>query len=186
MGHIIGFDPSINCTGFSIFENNQLIDCGRFKNSGSYQKNRVVHKIPAPERINQMIRDIGDMISDYPEAEFVVEITSGKQAGRFKTNLQGLGTYAMLVGHVVRFLIDRHGEHRVHQYFENDWTRGCAKERRQQHCAHLYPLYAKHWLERDMVKVSKGRTKSGGDVSDAVMIVDYHINRGALSTPNSA
>lgn len=165
---LIALDPSITCTGYAVFMLNGLVECGRITTRAEYQRNKVRHKVPAHERIDELIRDLGGVFDRLPaSSEVVIEITSGKTSGRHGGGGAGLATYGMAVGHIVRYAIERFGEDRVHQVYENDWTRGKGgKDKRIAHCRYCYPMYAERFADMD----------TGGDIADAILLGDWWIN----------
>ena len=176
---LIPIDPSISCTGVAVFELDKLIRCARIKPKQQVQKDGVITKFTSWQKIDQIIEALDLLLSEHPGASFSIEITSGKTAGRFgNKKISGLGTYGMVVGQVVRWAIERVGPDRVHQFYENDWTRQGKKDRRQEHCRYTFPFYAEHWYEQDKIKHDKsGRYTGGGDVSDAIMLGDYTLQQ---------
>lgn len=171
-GTLISLDPSITCTGYAVFMVNGLVECGRITTKAAYQRNKVKHKIPAHERIDEVIRDLGELFDRFPaSAEIVIEITSGKTSSRHGGGGAGLATYGMAVGQIVRYAIERFGGERVHQVYENDWTRGKGgKDKRIAHCRYTYPMYAKRYAEVD----------AGGDIADAILLGEWWINNRAI------
>lgn len=168
---LIAIDPSIKCTGVARFETDGLSSCFHIKP----QQTRKGKTIPAHERIEDLICNLGvevsSIIHGYERVEFVVEITSGKTAGRLGKNVQGLATYGMAVGQVVRFFKEEYGRDSVHEVYENDWTRGKGnKEYRRWACRHAHPLYAEHAYEID----------KGGDIADAIMLGEWWLQRRRL------
>lgn len=165
---LISLDPSITCTGYAVFGLNGLQECGRIKTTTDFQRNKVKHKVPAHERIEELIGDLGEVFDRFPaSAEVVIEITSGKTSSRHGGGGAGLATYGMAVGQIVRYAIERFGENRVHQVYENDWTRGKGgKDKRVAHCRYSYPMYAKRFADID----------SGGDIADAILLGEWWLN----------
>ncbi len=131
-----------------------------------FSRNKLKTAVPTTHRIDELIHTLGDWLKLYPDAQFAIEITSGKTSSRHGGSGAGLGTYGMAVGHVARWAICNTSHDRVHQVYENDWTRGSKKERRKAHAEYAYPLYKENWSEKD----------KGGDISDAIMLGDYTMN----------
>lgn len=183
---LIPIDPSISCTGVAAMENGEPIRCAQIKPKTSFQKDKIKHTIPAHQRIEQIIEELAKFVYSFDRSDgkpiaFAIEITSGKTAKRFGSQrISGLGTYGMVVGQIVRWCIEEFGNDCVFQFYENDWTRGSTKERRQEHCRYAFPYYAEHWYEKDKIKAHKSGSKKGGDVSDAIMLGDYAIQKLAI------
>jgi hypothetical protein len=164
MTTLISIDPSITCTGVAMFRNGDFLEAWAIKP----KKISSGNKIPAHIRIDKIIERLSVIADHRLGAEFVVEITSGKTSSRHGGHGAGLGTYGMVVGQVVRHLIERHGAQRVHQVYENDWTRGKGgKDKRQAHCQYAYPLYAAQYAATD----------KGGDIADAILLGEYHMQQ---------
>jgi len=165
---LISIDPSITCTGIAVFNKScELIDGGLIKTKDRFTHDRVRYSVKSIDRIDELIAALGDWLTEYQDAQFSIEVTSGKTSSRHGGGGAGLGTYGMVVGHVARWAICKVGNDRVHQVYENDWTRGSKKDRRKTHAELTYPLYAQRWAAED----------KGGDLADAIGVGDYTMNQ---------
>lgn len=126
-------------------------------------------------RIKQLCADVRELVKDTQPSVIVIEVTSGKAAGRLNNRkVQGLGVYGMAVGAIWREAVwigrMRIGgpRLRVALVYENEWTQGEPKAKRHQRITMLLPEHAER-LTRD----------TGGDVTDAIGLGLWWIAREA-------
>ena len=102
------------------------------------------------DRIDDMVADVREMLGMFRPVLIVVEITSGKVAGRLqfdkdgqrKKNVQGQGVYGMAVGAVQQACMDWAKVHigvEVLRVKENVWTQKKSKQQRADGIHLLYP-----------------------------------------------
>lgn len=164
---LISIDPSIRCTGVALFDTScELVNGALIKPRTDYTRNKIKHTIPSIDRIDEIIRELDKWLSQHPDAQFAIEVTSGKTSGRHGGKGAGLGTYGMVVGQVARWAICNVGQDRVHQIYENDWTKGKKKIYRKPQAELSYPIYKEHWSAKD----------GGSDLADAILLGDYTMN----------
>ncbi len=157
---IIALDPSSTCTGYAVMESAEtLVSAGLLRPRSSDE---------AIERITSMACDLRELITECRPRKVVIEVTSGKVAGRHRQRSQGagLGVYGTAVGAMYAVSLIEMGwlRSRVVPIHENTWTHGVPKAQRQRHCAAAFPAYS---MADD----------PGADVADAIGLgCWYYVN----------
>lgn len=126
------------------------------------------------QRIVVLTSEAVRLVGEFNPAVVVIEITSGKVAGRHQGpgghRGAGMGVYGMAVGAIfqaVRELVS------VFPVTENDWTGGVPKGRRRRQIAAEWPQYREQFA-RD----------AGGDIADAIGLGVWFFTKGGnVETP---
>lgn len=153
---LLALDPSSTRTGYALM--NRSIRpgiCHEILEAGYLQPNRS--KDPAIERIRVMGDDLATLVKQETPRTIVIEITSGKVAGRLHGRASGLAVYGMAVG--VMFWIARLTEPAIEvvPVAENEWTGQRPKKKRQADIGWQFPEYS------DQMALD-----GGADIADAI------------------
>jgi len=144
---LLTLDPSSTCTGYALFTSGaELIDAGRLKPAKT---------LSAVDRIDQIVSDVQHLIAEEMPTCIVIEITTGKSAGRLTRKVQGLGVYGMAVGAIRQACRDAMGKENVTSIEENVWTNSIPKRKRLQLLRIALPEY-------------RAGKDPGGDAGDAI------------------
>ena len=146
--HIVSLDPSSIRTGYAVVASpGCLLEAGYF--SASPKDDPIA-------RILSQCQDLRELLYQRKPDAVVVEVSSGKIAGRFGAQkISGQAVYGMAVGAL--WCEARQGCAAVYTVRENVWTRRTPKRERQAQIAALYPQYAKS------IGIDRG-----ADVADAI------------------
>ena len=138
--NIAAFDPSSKITGACVLipEGSNL---PRLVSAWRIKPDKAT--APAIDRIDNMVEGVREILRTHKPSLIIVEITTGKVAGRFKgQKISGQGVYGMAVGAVQQTCMNwaamNHGVE-VIRVRENVWTNGKAKNTRAQGVHALYP-----------------------------------------------
>lgn len=168
---ILSIDPSSTCTGYAVFEHGpdaptpRLIEHGRLTAKSS---------LSALGRIDAIVEDVLDICIERRPKHVVIEIPSGKVAGRVRgrSGGTGLSVYGMAVGAIRQAMrqLDGTGGSFVHDALESTWigTANRSKATRQLAARSMYPDY-------------NPDTDTGGDAADAIMLGVWWCERDYVS-----
>jgi len=161
---ILGIDPSSTAAGCALLdEGGRLLDAWIIKPA----------KISAaPQfRIDSICGDIAELLGVVSPDIIVIEWTVGKVGlRRHKGQGAGLAIYGAAVGAVWQ-AVKNWARGKICEIVlipENEWTRGVSKGQRTARISSTYPGYD---LDAD----------KGGDVADAIGIVEYFLRRKLLT-----
>jgi hypothetical protein len=159
---VMGIDPSSTCTGYAVMsDDGLLIDVGRLRPR--------LDAAPPPERILAMIAELPGLIREHQPAIVVVEMPSGKVAGRIAwRHPSGLAVYGFAAGAIWHAIVGLVGGLCVVMVNELVWTRSVPKAIRIQRIAAEYPAYA---------EIIGDGEDSGGDAGDAIGLAQWYFGQ---------
>ena len=149
---LLAIDPSSRVTGYAVMRAADcLVEAGVLKQDA---------KLPVLARIDEMVAAVEALIDEHVVTHVVIEVTSGKTAGRLRKNVQGLAVYGMAIGEIRRTVITMIGAQNVTAIPENEWTKGVPKRERMRLVAMAFSQY-------------KPADDPGGDIADAIWLAMY-------------
>ena len=134
---ILARDPSSTCTGYAL-----LGDARRLVEAGVLSP--VDAKAAPIVRIGLMMDQLAALIEEHKPERVIIEITSGKIAGRLRGSGMdgaGLGVYGMGVGAMYAVARLAVGDDCVVPIEENRWTRQVGKGIRHRATAERFPKH---------------------------------------------
>ena len=150
----LAIDPSSTCTGWAIAKDGKIVNGGLIRPKASWS---------AIRRVEAMVDGILPLAHD--AVNVVVEIPSGKQAGRIKGRAQGLTTYGMAAGAVYGALYALHDCQMI-PITEAQWTGSRRKKDRPILAAGLWHGYS-----------DQAETDKGMDLADAICLLDWWLRK---------
>jgi len=164
---VLGLDPSSTVIGYGILSwDLRLIDAGTITPERRTDSSWA--------RITSMHADLWLLFESLLPGAIVVEWTKGKvNVGRHHGLGAGLAVYGCGVGAVgvaAHLWGAGHLECTVAAVYENDWTGGVPKDKRQLAIASAYPQYAEHMAD-----------DAGGDIADGIGIAEWWIKEQIAS-----
>lgn len=163
---ILGFDPSLTCTGAALMEDGKLLEWWRIRPKG--KGDAVERAMEIADRLVAIIDDYGPQYGDGSRAGntryVVIETPAFKQHGKISGRAQGLASYGLAVGIIygkIATIFDQHPFTKVSHVGADVWTKGCgSKDERKERAALAFPFYNR-------------KKDSGGDVADAIWIAEW-------------
>jgi hypothetical protein len=166
---IMGLDPSSTACGYAIKTSDSHNLADNFIQAGLITPENKTDA--AFERIRSMRVDIKELLNKFKPSIVLVELTRGKVNIRRHHGLgAGLAVYGMGVGGIATeadIWCSNTGSRFIGIY-ENDWTRGIPKQVRQMTVASYYKQYS-------------SIDDPGGDISDAIGIIDWWLKENLFS-----
>lgn len=152
---ILALDPSSTCTGYSVFDNEKLIEAGLIKPNKSGLK--------PIDRMYQMAQEVSSLVAEYKAKIELVLIelpppTQGKRRSNPGVQHQAFG--------MCMYVLMSHGLPRVHQIHPATWTKCRSKEVWAPIIRAKYP------------RLGYGGTDSGADAAAAVGMTDWWLMIG--------
>lgn len=149
---LIGVDPGSNRTGYAVMDSpTEFIEAGHV---GPVRKRDSML-----DRVATMIDELGEVVQQFSPDQALIEIPSGKVAGRLsgRSHGAGLSVYGFAAGAIWHGLRGFMGEDHVRCATELEWTGSVPKSRRRALIAAAFPAYRQNTS-----------TDPGGDASDAI------------------
>lgn len=177
---VLGIDPSSTRTGYAVLDGGGAAGMGGTGIPRLVEGGYLTPKCqddPAIQRIEQMGADLLDLVKEQELDAVVLEITCGKVGRRHKGGGAGLGVYGMAVGVIYGMLLALRAmtDPPVSGWglcavYENVWTGGVPKGRRQQGIAVMFPEYAAGFAKDPRA-----------DVADAIGVALWFMERDQFS-----